>query len=368
MEDAIRTEFGNDATAIATLTPLDYVAVEAVLEAEAIDRAAFSNAVSVSGSDALAECPLTLKMLIRIFASEGDLPKRKTDVFKKAVRLMVMEDDERRDRGHVPDINFDRIRACAEAIACCLLTSGLRGVSQSSEPVAAMLDWEEVDSDNMRTIGVDQTSLNALSGSALSVSDQPRTFRFVHQQIAEYLAACRISKLPLHQIISLLASEEQGVLVIRGTLLEVAAFTASLNADFQVWLSDNDPVLVAHSDVANDELKKTVVHGLADRFRNQLLTDAQLYRSEIRLETLQYPDSESDIRDWLLCRKQSEADLISFAIRCVEDWKLAELDEELVDLAIDETAPYDCRRAALHALRAVGGPIAKKRLCSLSAL
>ena len=192
-------------------------------------------------------------------------------------------------------------------------------------------------------------------------------FRFIHRQIAEYLAGRRIATLLLHQSRALLGSGLGWQSGVAGPLRETAAFAATHNPEIARWVADADPEVVGLSDVADDELRRSATLKLLERFRRRELTDTLLVRDELPLAGLKYPGAAEDLRSVLRERGEGCEDILELAVKLATAWQVTSVHEDLADLVLDRTAPLHPRVSAGYVLIASGAREVKRRLRPLIA-
>lgn len=361
VQAAVTDAYGRDGTRTATLTALSDDDVREVATKCGLSGSKFLREIRDTGVSTLAQQPLTLEMLVRVFQAEGKLPPSRRELFQKGTRLLLRERKERREAGTAPDIPLDEMTKAAERLACYTLLSGREVIDLSDNPTRDALDWLDLSSlpDGQ---GLDDKLLRALAASGLCDGEETDRFRFAHRQFAEYLAGRRIAKLLPHQAMSLLASGLGWRAGIAGPLRETAAFTAMESSAIASWIAEYDPEVIGLSDVADDSLRRHGMLKLLERFRRHELTDAQVSRDELRLAGFRYPGAEKDLGPVLRERGPDAEDVLECAVELAESWRLQSLSDSLADLALDTTAPMHPRRSAGYALARFGTREARRRL------
>ena len=325
VQTAIVHVYGADSVTLASLEPLTNSDVAHVATSEGVDGGSFLEHVHRSNVGLLARQPLTLRMLLRLFQRHGGLPTGRRELFSKAVTLLVNEREERRDLGTVPKVDPARLLKAAERLACFTIFSGIEAVDLSDDPAASSLGWLDLADLPSPGTPLDDALLRAISRSGLCEGDGVNRFRFIHRQIAEYLAGHRIATLLLHQSRALLCSGLGWHSGVAGPLRETAAFAAIESHDVAQWVSETDPEVVGLSDVADDHLRRSATLTLLARSRRHELTDSLVVRDQLPLAGLNYPGATHDLRPVLRERGDGCEDVLELAIELVESWRLSSL-------------------------------------------
>jgi len=357
--------FGWEGSAVAILQPISTGDVRKVAAQAGICADQFEQAIVTSRTMVFAQQPLTLKMLLRVYSQNGQLPANRRDLFEQGVSFLAMERRERQQVGSQGDFTFTQLLDGAERLACLTLLSAREVIDLSDEPANNSLSRWDL---NMLPQGGEFSDdlLTALARSGLFDSDRPDQFRFAHRQLAEYLTGRRLGRLPPHQSKSLLATGLGPEFGVSGPLQETAAFAAMHNEHLAAWIADHDPVVFGYSDVANDMLRRRAAMSLLGKFRRQEITDTSLLGpGAIPLTGFQYPNAETDLRPILQERQSGSADVLECAIGFVESWRLEGLIDDLASLMLDSSAPLESRRAAGYAIRRMGAAQTQERLLPL---
>lgn len=365
VESAIVNTYDEVSYCVAHLELLTNDDVRAVATQHGLDGEAFVAQVFKSGATVLSQQPLTLEMLLKIFAKHASLPSKRITLFDEGVRLLASERSERRDYGTAPAIPIDQLLEAAERLACFTLLSGRELIDLTDSPRETSLGLHELGGLPGGERRLDHDLLSAIGASGLCAGEGGQRFRFGHRQFAEYLAGRRIARLLLHQGRSLLASGIGWQAGVAGALRETAAFAAMESPDIAAWITDHDPEVVGLSDVADESLRRRATLNLLDKCRKREITDTQVSRKEIELSGLRYEGAEADLAPVLLERWDGCEDVLECAIELIESWQLSSMSDELAALALDKVAPFHPRVSAGYALAKFGTLEAKRRLLPL---
>ena len=313
----------------------------------------------------LAQQPLALEMLLRLYLERGTLPNRRNELFAQGVHLLASERAERWEDGTAIDVPISDLLNAAEQLACFCLLSGRDIIDLSDVPCALALGRLEIESLPADGHPLDAELIRAVGRSGLCDGDGPRRFRFAHRQFAEYLAGRRLASLPIHQSRSLLACGLSWQAGVAGPLRETAAFAAIESTAIAEWVTDYDPEVVGMSDVADDALRRRATMRLLEKFRRHELTDVQIIGDGIALAGFRYPGAEEDLRPVLRERNEGCQDILECAVKLIESWDLRSMSDDLASLVLDSTAPLEARKAAGYALATIGTLAARQKLMPL---
>ena len=367
VQAAIELAYGAEAITVGSLQPIDDADVIHIAEFEKVNGESFLAEIRRSNVATLCQQPLTLRMLLDLYKKHGGLPTTRRELFSRAVDLLAHERDERRELGTVADIPARDLVEAAERLACFLVLSGAEAVDLADASGASSLGFRELAALPGTGRALDDPLLRALGRSGLCEGEGPNRFRFVHRQVAEYLAGRRLARLLPHQSRSLLSSGLGWRAGVAGPLRETAAFAATESPSVARWLAETDPEVIGLSEVADDDLRRQATLGLLERFRARRLTDALLDREEMPLAGLEYPGAEADLRPVLKEREEGCEDVLELAVDLVGSWRLDSLHADLADLVLDDDAPFHPRVSAGYALARRGSREVKRRLKPLVA-
>lgn len=359
---ALEAAYGAEDVTLAFLDPLDDDEVRRIADGEGVDGGAFVESVIRSNAVALSRHPLTLQMLLNVYRGNERIPTTRRDLFARAIDLLVHEREERRELGTVPEILPGDLVEVAERLACFLLLSGSEVVDLADSPGPSSLGFRGLCALPGGGRSLDDRTLRALGRSGLCEGAGPNRFRFVHRQVAEYLAGRRIARLLPHQAKALLCSGLGWRAGVAGPLRETAAFAAAESPNVARWVAETDPEVVGLSEVADDDLRRLATLGLLERFRSRKLTDWILDRGEMPLDGLRYPGAELDLRPVLGEREEGREDVLDLSIRLVKEWELDSLHADLADLVLDAGAPLHARVSAGYVLSRRGDREVRGRL------
>lgn len=348
--------FGENSVAIARLQPLSADDIRSAASSAGIDAEYFLLEVDRQRAGSLAEHPLSLSMLLRVFAERGGFPDRICDLFQEGTRILATDQHDRFETNTADPIPVSELLADAERLACYLILGGADAVSLADQGRGPAIHWSKLERLAGGGANLSRNRLAGLGACGLFDAVAPKTLTFGHRQFAEYLAARRLSRMLPHQARSLLAPAAGWRRGVAGPLRETAAFAAMMNDRIAAWLSTTDPEVIGLSDVADAALRQRATKTLLDRFRSGELTDAQVARGDLSLIGLQYPDAAADLRPVIEGHRSEPIDALEFVLRLIEVWHLSDMSHDLARLVLDGSAAFQARETAGWVLQRVGSP------------
>lgn len=364
---AIKNTYTVDVT-LAALQPLSIDQQLAAARAEGMtdpEVSKFLEGIASIRAEALANQPLTLKLLIGEFKSTGNIPSNRCDLFEQAVIKLVEDRKERHLSGGVLPFERDQLIQAAELLACLLLLSDRHAISLDDNPSPGCLRHHDLSGLPSTNLPLDFKLLEAISQTGLFESGVLKPIEFVHRMFAEYLAGRRLARLPFHQSRALLASPAGWQAGVAGSLRETSAIAANLNSDLAHWIAETDPEVIGVSEVAESVVRRTAALQLLQQCRDHHITDMQFHRGDLSIDGMKYAEAEADLKPVLRERSADNEDVLDCAVRMVREWNIQSLCPELADLMLDPSAPINARKDAGHALLDIGSPEVFERIKAL---
>ncbi len=307
---------------------------------------------------------MTLRMLIDEFRKAGRLViSSRIELFDRAVRRLCEDPFDRHERRTARVTNVDACVRLAGEVAAAMLLSGAESIGLSR---SGTIEGSSIDIAVLEGLGFDADGLRTLRETGLFTSAGFQWARFIHRQIAEFLAGKKISTMPLFQVRSMLSRDGGHASGIAGPLQEIAAWAASFNPEFAGWLSTSDPELIGRSEVASYEIRKVAFRATIEMFKAGRLTEAQVHQDQALTSGFFYDGVEDDIRRVLAERAGNTADVHSFAIKVAESNGFVGLAMDLARMALDQSLPLATRVQCGHAISEIGNESSKGALKPLS--
>lgn len=365
IQAALSEVYGEAGGAVAILQPLSDNDIRVIASSHGVDAEGFVAAVERARTSTLAQQPLTLQMLLKVYKAHRELPAKRCDLFAAGMQELASERAERFEDGTAIDIPVSDLLEAAERLACYCLLSGRVTVDLGDAPSSSSLGRNELGGLPTNNRVLDDSMLRAIGRSGLCEGDGERRFRFAHRQFAEYLAGRRLARLLPHQARAVLGVSSSGQAGVAGPLRETASFAAMKSDAIAEWLTRDDPEVVGLSDITDAAMRRRAMLNLLEKFRSHELTDSQIGRDGIEMAGFQYDGAELDLSPVLRERQQGCEDVLECAVELIESWQFVSMSDDLAELMLDAQAPLHPRKAAGYALSKFGTLESRKRLLPL---
>jgi hypothetical protein len=372
IEAGLQNLWGQSGFAAYELAPLRRSDVAAAARDSNLDADAFLLEIDRTSASPLAIRPLSLKFLLDQYARVGHLPRNMTDLYRSGCEVLCTELSERRRLSvHRELLSTEQRLHLAGRLAAVTLLSNRGSIStrpsQDSDscPISECAGGEEGRPDNAIPVG--EAAIRETLNTGLFTSRGPGLMGWAHQSYAEFLAAWRLTQLPLEaqqRLAFLLTTvgDTSGVIPqLRGT----AAWMAGMDANvFTAVLSLDPPLLLASDLQSVDEafraqLVQRLVEGAGDNRSPRLAYD---WRS--KYARLQHTGLASQLRAYIEGPWDQKAQ--EFAIDVADACNLAELSNLLAGLALDRTKLHGLRVTAARAVANMGTSSARQQLLPLT--
>jgi hypothetical protein len=265
---------GEPGIVVLEILPLDLAAIRA-LAAETLRSEARVDDFVGTAIDRnvlpLAAHPLTLGMMLEVFAADGRLGANRAEIFARATTLLIREHnrisaDLRRSKGRSCTSEIERLENARRMAALSVLTNRAElYVPDDDAPSVDALDGTLAVSDKQR--------LRETLDTALFTSATPSSFHFLHPLLADFLAAQWLDHrldegLRLSALMPLLCEGDNPPPT---ALRNLAAWLASFHGPFRQRLLRSDPATLLRGDVSALPLEERValVEALAQRFEGR---------------------------------------------------------------------------------------------------
>ena len=347
LTQSIRDVYGEGMRSV-ELLPLGKEDVAVVAEAEGVDPAKFCEAIDAARAQPLASRPLTMKLLVEEYRQRETIEAGNRDqLFARAVLRLCQEPIERVEMATDQIKDTTEYVRLAEKVATIMLLSGNDTIAV---PGSGAIFPRSIGLDVLEGLGFGREKLRILFTSGLFEGRSSSGIRFVHRQVAEYLAGTCISRLHIHQIRSMLGRRGGETSGIAGPLQETAAWAAYGNPEVAAWIAECDPEIVGRSEIADEGLRRQALLRILDKFRNGDITSAQLHTDEISYFGLRFEGMEKDLSRVLREHTNELIDMQIYAIKLTEKLNLMGLAPDLAKLALDPQIPLPIRTDAAHAI------------------
>ena len=299
------------------------------------DAEAFVATARERGIDSLLANPQSLLMLADAVA-RGAWPKTRTQTFELACEKLVREPNAEHQIANTDDPPVDELLDAAGRLCAVQLICGLDGVARTDAGA-------DDDFPALGRFGGNSVALRRVLPRRLFAVPMPGRHSPIHRQLAEFLAARHLSRLIVHEnvsvrrVLALLTGEGGGVVTpLRG----LAAWLAARCPKARREIVELDPEgAAAYGDpgvFTRDEQR-----GLLERLRS---LDQSL--AAYRFTPMATPDMGPVLREYLTDRRRDDepGNLVEFLLRVLAHAApLAQLRDVYFDLAADRDCPPGTR-------------------------
>jgi hypothetical protein len=244
--------------AVVELLPLSREDVVELAASRGVDGEAFVEAVVAASAVPLATLPLTLDLLLTLYAADGALPAAAGPLYERGLLLLAADPDP--DRAKKPTGTDAQRLAVAQRLAAHLMLCGRSAVTTATSPADTDLPRGMCAGGTeplpMGEFEVTADLVDGALATALFSGRGPGRLAVVHASFAAYLTARYLvtHTLPEHQLRALLTrTSSLGRTSVPTRLREVAGWLVALDPQRHGWLVDTDPAsLVAHGALVSD--------------------------------------------------------------------------------------------------------------------
>ncbi|MBD2666924.1 hypothetical protein B6N60_04923 [Richelia sinica FACHB-800] len=377
LEDKLKEKWEENNIKIYQLAPLRRVDIIEAAHTEGIDTELFMQGILDKEATPLAINPITLKFLTDTYLKNGTFPDSKKELYKQGLLQLCEENNpDRRAARHRGSLNSDQRLIIAGRIASILLLARKTAIWTSTE----MVDMPESDiailhlcvgkeTINQQEFLVTENYIRdeVLSITGLFSSRGSNRMGFAHQTYAEFLAAWYLSErnIPLVQVMSLIVSQGDPESKLIPQLHETAAWLASMRPDCLEEIIKTDPDVLLRSDIpTNGEIKEKIVDRLLKYYNDGKLLNRDL-GNYFKYKKLKHPRLAEQLRAYI----QDSNNSLEARDEAIDIAKICEVDdlqEDLVNLALDSSQSIHLRVNAANALCSIGNSETKLKLKPLA--
>lgn len=358
------------------LCPLRQIDIIDAANKQNIDADRFLEELADKQAVPLAIKPITLKFLLSIYLKKGGFPLSQKELYEQGCLELCKEaNQDRLDcdfKGKLSD--KQRLIIAARIAAITIFANKVaiwtsQDCTNKPESDIAIQDLcignEKIDGQKF-----DITSAcieEVLSISGLFSSRGNSRMGFAHKTYAEFLAAWYLShhQIPLVQIMSLIVSPEDAARKLVPQLHETAAWLASLNREVLETIMISDPNVLLYSDVSEDaNLQEAIVGNLLEQYEKEKLFNRGL-GNYLRYKKFKHPKLAEQLRPYIKNDRKnfnSRYEAINIAKVC----EVKELQDDLVNLALDRTQQIHLRSIAANTIVSIGNSNTKLKLKPLA--
>ena len=361
LNPVFRQIWGEDAIGTFEIAPLRRQDVMTAATAWPVDVEQFMEQVWAGAVVPFAIKPLTLNLLLRLFQADGRLPASIADLYRKGCLSLCEEQSvSRRAPRRVGRLTApERARLAGRVAAVSMLANryavwtGFESHGIPDEDVAASLLAVGEETTPARTFPVTKEELREVLDTGLFSSRGDDRMGWAHQSYAEFLAAEYLiaRRVPARNVLAVLRHPSGGLVP---QLNMVAAWAASLDTDIRRELIEHEPFVLIHGDLTgwNDTDLGALATALLQSLDEERAHDFD-FGIDARYRKLAHSGLGAIVRPYLVDPRRNLAARRA-AVRIAEACKLADLRDELLALALDQSAEDHLRGYAVSALETCG--------------
>ncbi|AMA10259.1 NACHT domain-containing protein [Picosynechococcus sp. PCC 73109] len=360
------------------LAPLRCVDVSEAAKAEGFSSDNFLREIDQKDIVPLAIKPITLRFLLNTYRRHSCQflsNQRLHELYLEGCKVLCEEVNESR---HASDRtgNFDsdqRLIVAARIAAVTIFANRFAvwiGIDQGDIPAEDVLlqklcfGFEKA---NGKKFEVTREAVREVLDTGLFSSRGSNRMGWAHQTYAEFLAAWYLTQhnIPLPQIKELIFSTEEADQKLIPQLHETAAWLASIRPDVFKEIITTDPYVLLQSDVPTDaKIRALIVNNLFRQYEEGKLFDKSI-KNYHHYAKLKHSGLVEQLRPYI-CDASKQDDVRDLAIDIAEVCKVPELQDELAQLALDQSQSIHLRGSAAHAICIVGDATTRLKLKPLA--
>jgi predicted NACHT family NTPase len=376
LTENFREKWGKDNIGIYELAPLREIDIVSAAEKQSIDADKFLEELADKQAVPLAIKPITLKFLLSIYIKNSRFPLSQKELYEQGCLELCKEVNlDRLDCDFKGKLSEKQRLIVAGIIAVITIFANKVAIWTSSD----YLEMPECDI-VIQDLCVGQEKIDGqefditqdcikevLSISGLFSSRGTNRIGFAHKTYAEFLAALYLShhQIPLVQIMSLIVSPQDAERKLVPQLHETTAWLASMNRKVLEKIMTTDPDVLLYSDISEDRnLREAIVSNLLEQYEQEKLFDRGL-GNHLRYKKLKHPKLAEQLRSYIKDNNKNFNARYE-AINIAEVCEVKELQDDLVNLALDRTQQIHLRSIAASTITTVGDSNTKLKLKPLA--
>ncbi|MTJ07164.1 NACHT domain-containing NTPase [Anabaena sp. UHCC 0204] len=376
LEQKLKEKWGEANTKIYELAPLRRIDIIEVANAKNINSELFMQEILNREATPLAIKPVTLKFLMGTYLQNGQFPDSKKELYKQGCLQLCEEVNPYRLQLGKSKLNSYQRLIIAARIATIILFANRSAIWTSREmadipnsdiAIRDLCVGKEIINEQEFQVTENNIRDEVLSITGLFSSRGSNRMGFAHQTYAEFLAAWYLIKrnIPLVQVMSLIVSQGDPECKLIPQLHETAAWLASMRKDILEEILKTDPDVLLRSDIPTDrEIQEKIVANLLNYYNDGKLLNRDL-GSYFNYKKLKHPGLAKQLRPYIHDSSKS-LEARDEAIDIAKSCELYEIQEDLVDLALDSSQSIHLRANAAMTICSVGNLETKLKLKPLA--
>lgn len=374
LEQNFKEKWGEENVGIYELVPLRQSDVIEAANQQNINSDEFIQEVIQREAVPFAIKPITLKFLLKLYQQNQQFPDSQKELYKQGCLELCKEvNKDRLDSGFTGKLNEEKRLIVAGRIAALTILAN-RAAIWTSPDTKDMPDSDITIKDlrgsqeirEQQKFDVDDDCIKeVLSVTGLFSGRGTNRIGFAHQTYAEFLTAWYLveRKIPLVQVMSLIVSSDDSEHKLVPQLHETAAWLASMRDDIFQEIVKTDPDVILRSDISTDANKKVIIDNLLKQYDQEKLFPS--FDNFIRDKKLKHPGLAEQLRPYIQdYSKQfyARCEAIEIAKVC----EISDLQEDLVNLALDSSQHIQLRAEAARAICSIGDADTRLKLKHLA--
>lgn len=348
------------------LAPLRAEDAREAAKSEELNVEHFLSEVESKEASPLAAKPVTLRLLLNLFKKYHRLPTTQAELYERGC-LSLCEDPSgsRKATRRIGELTITQRLRVAARIAAITIFSNKANIWTASDTgeqlesdvmVSELAGSHERDTDDVTFHVTEQAIHDTLTISGLFTARGPNRLGWGHQTFAEFLAAWYLDYLQLDDktILRLLRHSDDEDSLIVPQLYETAAWIASMRPQIFRRLMQIEPLVLLRSDVlaADETTRAELAASLLELFAEEREIDQWEIRH--KYSKLKHSKLAAQLRPYIK-DKQKGFLVRRVAIDIAEECQLAELLNELADIALDQSEALHTRVGAAVAVSRIEG-------------
>jgi predicted NACHT family NTPase len=377
LEKGLQDIWGRESVGVYELTPLRRIDVIERLKSEKINADAFLKEIQQKNIISLAIKPITLNFLINSFNKYGSHfgCQRLYQLYLDGCSSLCEESNDSRRASSVRgklDVEQRLIVAARIAVVTIFanrfaIWTGRNLGNVPEEDILLEKLCPGYETAHQREFEITTEVIEEVLDTSLFSSRGLDRMGFAHQTYAEFLAAWYLfnHETPLEQVMTLIAALKDPESRLIPQLYETAAWLASMRDDVLQEIIKTDPDVLLQSDIPTDaKIRAAIVEKLLKQYEDGKLGNFNGHGYQ-QYNKLKHPGLAEQLHPYvqnISCSIEAR----NTAIDIVKGCNLHELQDDLVNVAIDGSQPLEIRINATTAVCLVGDSNTRARLKPLA--
>jgi hypothetical protein len=350
------------------MAPLTERDVEQISVEELGKSAQFLQAVKDHDAGSFAARPLTLGFLIGAYRERRSLPESPFELFREGCERLCREHDG--DRSSTSDPV--QVMKTAERIAALSVFSNrytVLGPRSTDRPSPSELQYRDI---TAHEPVIEETSVDQALQTGLFSARGDNRMGWGHGSFPQFLAAKYIieRKVPPKQVMSLLINPSDPEARIVPGLRATAVWIASKRTDIfdSILMKDPDVLIEAPDEPGSEtevnQRKEKLAEALLKALDAEIILDDKIWMRKA-LDKLSHPNLSAQLKPYII-DKGKGLTVRRASITIAESCSLSDLQDDLVQVALDTDDDYLVRQEAARGVLAFGSDDAKAQLKPLA--